>query len=145
LIALFDSRTIKARVIAAFAKVLFVTVGLGILSIQKLSAVNDQAAIIRDGWLPSTRALGDVFIMTERVRTGELAYALARSADEKQTLEKYLSNAFADRDKAWSVYEPLITAGAERQLADDYRRHWDEYVQGDRKVMALIQDFPCGK
>ena len=136
----FKNLSVKTKVIAAFAVVLAVTVGLGTFAILRLSAVNDQAAVIRDHWLPSTSALGDFFILTERVRLGEAAYVMAKTPEEKKTFEKFVIDAFAVRDRAWSAYEPQITSDAERQLADVVLREWRVYMQADEKLRSLIRD-----
>ncbi|MDB5405918.1 MAG: putative methyl-accepting chemotaxis protein [Rhodospirillales bacterium] len=136
----FKNMTIKAKVIAAFATVLAVTVGLGVFAILRLAAVNEQAADIRDNWLPGTYALGDLAGKTERYRLAEANYVMARSPEERQRLEKNLLDAGDLRNKAWTVYEPLITPGVERQLVDAYLRHWAIYLEAQQKLRSLLRD-----
>jgi len=62
----FKNMTIKAKVIASFAAVLAVTMALGLFAILRLADVNDQAADIRNNWLPSTRTLGELVERTPR-------------------------------------------------------------------------------
>ena len=63
----FRNWSVRGKVIAAFAVVLLCTAGLGLFAIGRLSAVNTAAADIRENWLPSTRALGKVAQIAERV------------------------------------------------------------------------------
>jgi methyl-accepting chemotaxis protein len=41
--------------------------------------------------------------------------------------------------QAWAAYEPLITPGAEQQLADEARRGWDAYVAAGEKLQSLVE------
>src|SRR5260370_32652876 len=118
----FKNITIKTKLIAAFAAVLAVTMGLGVFAILRLAAVNDQAAEIRDNWLPATRALGELSGKTERYRIAEAGYVMSRTAEHIAVAERNISAAMEARDKAWAAYEPLIAPGAERQLADAFLR-----------------------
>jgi methyl-accepting chemotaxis protein len=136
----FRNVTVMAKVIAAFSAVFSVTVALGIFAILRLAAVNDQAAVIRDEWLPSTRALGDVYVLTERVRLGESAYLMSTTPTEKLEFEKFLSSAFAERDKAWTAYEALIAPGAEGKLANMIVHEWRVYIEADKKLQSLVQE-----
>lgn len=140
MLSVVQNMTIKTKVITAFAAVLAVTMGLGVFAILRLSAVNDQAAVIRDNWLPSTRALGDLFVLTERYRLVEATLVMAKTPAEKQTFEKLLADSFAARDQAWAAYEPRITPGAERQLADTVVHEWGIYLEADKKFMSLVHD-----
>ena len=47
--------SIRTRVIAAFATVLFVTVGLGLFAKARIGEVNEEAVDIRNNWLPAGR------------------------------------------------------------------------------------------
>jgi methyl-accepting chemotaxis protein len=136
----FKNMTIKRKVIAAFAAVLAVTVGLGVFAILRLAAVNYQAADIRDSWLPGTRALGELSGKTERFRIAEANFVMARNPEERARMEKNMRDAMAGRDQAWAQYEPLITAGAERQLADSYAREWSAYLDYGKKLKSLLED-----
>ena len=50
--------SIRSKVAGAFGLMLLLVIGVGLTAINRLSAVNDRAADIRDNWLPSTRVQG---------------------------------------------------------------------------------------
>jgi methyl-accepting chemotaxis protein len=91
----FKNMTIKTKVIAAFAAMLAVTVGLGIFADLRLAAVNDQAADIRDNWLLRTRALSELSVDTERYRIAEAIYVMSPTAELLAVAERNLRMANA--------------------------------------------------
>jgi hypothetical protein len=48
--------SIRSKVVAAFAVVLALTVGLGAFAVQRLQSVESASAEIRDNWMPSVAA-----------------------------------------------------------------------------------------
>jgi methyl-accepting chemotaxis protein len=126
----FKNMTIKTKVIAAFAAMLAVTVGLGIFANLRLAAVNEQAADIRDNWLSGTRALGELSVDTERYRIAEANYVMAPTAELLAVAERNLRFTLGVRDKAWAAYEPLISSGTEHERADEFLRQWRRLPRG---------------
>lgn len=74
---LLNRLSIRGKVIAAFAAVLVCTVGLGFFAIQRLDAVNANAQAFRDDYLPSTRTLGHMAQLSERLRMNQGGQLLA--------------------------------------------------------------------
>jgi hypothetical protein len=136
----FKNMTIKTKVIAAFAAMLAVTVGLGIFANLRLAAVNDQAADIRDNWLPGTRALGALSVDTERYRIAEANYVMSPTAELLAVAVRNLRFTLDMRDKAWAAYEPLISPGTERERADEFLRQWAAYREAGKKLQSLVED-----
>ena len=132
--------SIRAKVMLAFGTVLLVTAGLGLFGVQRLAAVNDQAAEIRNNWLPSTQWVGKLAEATERCRAADANYALSSTPEQRSAAEKRMAVATEMRDKAWAAYEPLIASGAERQLADAYVRAWTDYQELEKKFRPLLHD-----
>ncbi|MDB5360826.1 MAG: putative methyl-accepting chemotaxis protein [Rhodospirillales bacterium] len=136
----FKNMTIKAKVIAAFGAVLAVTMALGLFALLRLAEVNDQAAEIRNNWLPGTRVVGELSDKTERYRIAEASYVMAPTAEQRATAERNLADLAEARDKAWAAYEPFIDPGAERRLADDFLRAWATYRDAGAKLQSLVRD-----
>jgi methyl-accepting chemotaxis protein len=132
----FADWSIRTKVTAAFALVLAATVGLGIVAIDRLAALNATAAEIRDNWLPSTRDIGMLAALSERYR---LIEALAVMADEdgRKAMEKALGDTLTARDKVWQSYQSSITPGEEKKLADAIAADWLAYVAQSRQVTEL--------
>jgi len=135
----FQNLKIRTKVTIAFAFTLLVSVSLGGFALQRLGTVNAHAAEVRDSWLPSVEALGDYALkaMIFRLRG---AYLMLADTPEKQVNEiKATDEAQAAAEKAWAKYEPLVTPGFERQLADEIKAGWTEYVALNRKLADLVR------
>ena len=124
---LFVRSGIRGRIILAFALVLCCTVGLGVFAVQRLGAVNAAAADIRENWLPTTRVLGRVTQLSERVRAYQGLVFLADNAAERQARDERTAKAVAELEAALKDYEPLISPGEELRLADAIKRSWSAY------------------
>ena len=132
--------SIKAKVTGAFALVLMVAVGLGLFAVERLGAVNDQAADIRDNWLPSTRLLGEFAhqMASHRASVATLLLAASDAAMDKQ--QAALDKTERARDAAWHSYQPLISPGEERRLADEITRLSAAYGPAIEKILALAHN-----
>lgn len=133
----FNNWSIRTKVAIAFGFVLAVTVSLGLVSLQRMSAVNDAAAEIRDDWLLGTRLLGDVAFNSMRYRQVEAAAVLASSDEARAKEADTLKSVVAAAAKAWTQYEPTITAGEERRLADQIKAGWSEYIALTPKLLDM--------
>ena len=69
--------SIRARLSFVFIFLFLLVIVLGFESLNSLSYVNDASAQIRDRWLPSTRALGDLNNLTTDFPAAEAAYQKA--------------------------------------------------------------------
>jgi methyl-accepting chemotaxis protein len=129
--------TIRGKVLAAFSVIFLVTLGLGGSAIYSLGSVNDAASDIRDNWLPSTRDLGKLAAAVERIRITESAQIMAKSPSEKSAVQTRVANAKANYDAAWKAYEPEISPGTERGLADRYLDSWRHYLEMDKRLAEI--------
>ena len=130
--------SIRSKVTVAFAFVLTLTVALGVYAVQRLSEVNDHAAEIRDNWLPATRSLGDYSFHTMRFRQIEAAAILAESQEQSAKEAATLKTVAADAAKAWATYEATVTSGEERQLSEQVKTGWQNYLALDQKMIDMI-------
>ena len=109
---------IGARLGAAFAMVLALTLLLGGFAVRSLGVVNAATEDIATNWLPSTRYLGAyaTAIGAERRSEGLLA-----EAHDAATLESQANLLVGNRkkaDDAWQLYVKTISSPAEQSLAD---------------------------
>ena len=79
--------SIRSKIIAGFAAVLICTIGLGLFSTQRLDAVNANAQDIKDDYLPSTRILGRLAQVSERVRSNR---GVAAAGDHRRAARAVL-------------------------------------------------------
>jgi methyl-accepting chemotaxis protein len=133
----FDRYPIRTKVLAAFGIVLLATIGLGLLSISRMGALNDAAAEIRDDYLPSTRLLGLIRFDMMRFRQIEATHMLVGGAEAKAREAVTLGTLKTELDALFRQYEPLVARGTERSLADAVEQGWAAYLALDDKLVDL--------
>src|SRR4051812_28861153 len=127
------SRTLKnlslrTQVTTAFALVLAATIALGLLANNRIGALNSEAAEIRDSWLPGTRVLGRIAYMAMQYRQREATHILVDSDADRASEKKRQDSSRETLAKLRAEYEPLITAGEERRIADLFTKEWQAYA-----------------
>ncbi len=135
----FLNASIRTKVLVAFGFVFFLTVVVGGFAIDRLGAVNTEAADIRDNWLPSVRDLGAIESAGATLRGYIGLYILAKTDAEIASIETSMKNAATNRDAAWADYQSRVTAGEERQLAESYAAAWLVYRQDVDAILALAR------
>jgi methyl-accepting chemotaxis protein len=136
--------TIRTKVILGFALVVCCTAALGGFAIERLAAVNAAAANIREHWMPSVRVLGDLKQGMEFFRQTEAAYSLLTDPADRKAQMRLYENADAQVAKALTAYAPLVTPGAERQLADEMTGLWHQYRKLSAKYVAMCDSGDAG-
>jgi len=133
----FNNLTIRVKIVGAFALVLLVTAGLGIFSIQRLSAVNDSTVNLYTNFLTAQTQLGIINGSAMRFRQLEAAHIFADTPAKKAKEEATLATVLGEVQKAWSVYAPTIDAGEERRLADQAAPAWSHYLELHEKFIDM--------
>jgi methyl-accepting chemotaxis protein len=135
---LFRQLSIRGKIIAGFAAVLICTIGLGLFSTQRLDAVNSNAQEIRNNYLPSTRVLGHLAQIGERMRQNRasvlLAVTDAQRAQAAATLQEQVQNYARERE----AYQRLISSIEEQRRVDAFDAAWKRYVAIDDAVTGLV-------
>ncbi len=134
---IFSSISIRLKLLLAFAAILCCTVALGLFSAQRLEAVNANAQDIKENWLPSTRVLGRLAQVSERLRSnrGSLLLAVTDAQCTQYAASiKEQSQIYARERQA---YQPLISPGEERRLADAFDAAWKHYLEIGETLVGL--------
>ncbi|CAO3353069.1 methyl-accepting chemotaxis protein [Azospirillum palustre] len=120
--------SVRTKVIAAFLVLLIGTALLGLFAINRMSSVNDEAAEIRDNWLPSVVAVSDLYSTFYSYRTGEGALIAVQDESEIRKEEESLEKIIRSIEQKRSVYERMLTPGWEtetyRKLVDSFNRYF---------------------
>ena len=131
--------TIRAKVLGAFFAVLAATAGLGLFAVERLGAVNDAAATLRDDYLPGVAALGDLAKQTERFRLKRAYMLLTTDPAERAKFGAELEKTGEARNQAWQRYLPLVDEGTEKELATAIDRDWTAYLTDSNALGAAIE------
>jgi methyl-accepting chemotaxis protein len=120
--------SIRAKVLAAFACVLAVAAGLGLFAVNRLGVVNQDAAEIRDNWLPGIGLLGAVNGAAQQFRIQEASHILSVSPQEMQIYEARMAVLLDEMGSARAQYERNgIAPGRETELYRSFAAAWDAY------------------
>ena len=135
----FKDLSIRKKLYAAFGILFVMLAGLGALSVRQLSNVNDQTADIVKNWMPSIDHLGQIGMAIARHRAHQGQELLAPNAEIRATAEKFQTTALGNLDENWRAYQPMITVGEERRLADAIQTGLEEYRSQADKVTTLFR------
>ena len=140
MLRVIDDVSIRLKVILSFASAVLVVAALGLFAVQRISAVNDAAAEVRDNWLPATGYLGNFAAANERYRVGEANIILSLLDGDRTKAEDNLRLTAGLREEAWRAYEATVVPGEERQLADRFLHEWTLYQDAGRQMRALLAE-----
>jgi two-component system, OmpR family, sensor kinase len=131
--------SITVRLSLVFMLLFLVAIVLGAFGIGSLSYFNEAASQVRDRWLPSTGALGDLNNHTSDFRGIEAAAVLAvtesevaASGREMQQLDRSISASEDD-------YRQIAHDAAEDALYSSFAADWDHYRQQVATSQALAR------
>ena len=132
---------IRVKIPLGFAVVLAIVIILGLLSINRLSAVNDNAEQVRNDWLPSTGQMSKLLTSIYSFRLREARYLLV--AADGGDLDKAQADIAAGAEriaKARADYAPLVTPGTEdERLVKQFDQEWAVYGPLTAKMLALAK------
>ena len=131
------SLSIRAKITTVLAFLLIAMMGMGLLAVSKMQAINANAVDIQTSWLPSIRLLGELRAGVITYRNVIRQHMLSETLDEKIASEKTLETVVASNTGIRAKYEKLITSPEERAIYDEWSGLWDAYKKGTLDVMEL--------
>ena len=136
------TRSITARLALVFLVLLAFVILLGGLSMGSLSYFNAVSSQVRDRWLPSTGALGDLNNLTSDFRAAEAARLLTENAADVAASEREMQELDRGISAARSSYRRIRHDSAEDALYARFDSDWSEYrrIVRDIQARSLIGD-----
>src|SRR5450756_3100833 len=132
--------SIRAKITSVVAFLLIAMMGMGLLAVRNMRAINASTIDVGTNWLPSVRVLGDLRAGLISYRTVVREHMLAETAEEKQAAEKTMDGVIENNLKIRKTYEPLITSPEERAIYNEWVQLSDSYDAGVRDVLALSRN-----
>ena len=130
-------RSITARLALVFLVLLLFVILLGGFSFGSLSYFNAVSSQVRDRWLPSTGALGDLNNLTSDFRAAEAASLLAQSASELAGNERDMAQLDRGIAAASEAYTRIRHDATEDGLYVRFVADWSDYRDIVRNIQAL--------
>jgi methyl-accepting chemotaxis protein len=129
--------TISAKLIGAFSAVLVVLVAVGAFTLFRVARIDANARDIRENWLPSTLAQGQLGVALADVRRLEVGM-LATPAEGRGEVSARVEAALKILDERRKLYQPLITAGTDdEQLMRQFDLHLAGY--GEHLAQTVVR------
>jgi methyl-accepting chemotaxis protein len=129
--------SIRAKITAVVALLLFVMTGMGLLAVRNMRAINASTVDIATNWLPSVRTLGDLRAGIITYRNVIRQHMLSDTSAEKEAMEKTLATVVENNSKIRTAYEAMISSPEERALYKEWSDVWERYKTGTQEVIAL--------
>jgi methyl-accepting chemotaxis protein len=139
---MFAKFSIRAKIITVVAFLLVAMLGMGLLAVGNMRAMNANTVDITTNWMPSLRALADLRAGVITYRNVIREHMLAETIEDKDAAEKTLAGVVDGNNKLRQTYEGLIANPQERAIYNEWARVWDDYKKGTQDVMALSRKTP---
>ncbi len=133
----FQNLRVMTKMMLSFGIVISILVFLGVFSINKLETVNALATEIKDNWLPSTRATGDMTAIITEHRTYSLQHILSVTTDKMTEYERLMADSVERMSRIQREFEPLMTSPEERLIFEELRKGWASYLAENAKIIDL--------
>ena len=128
--------TLGKKLGLGFGGVLVLMAVLGVVSLRKLSKMNEAAADLGTNWLPSVQILGQLRFDAGVARRWELNYfLLPDKVEARQRFEQAMAT--VERDE--KTYEPLISSDEERRLYQEFRSAWDQHLAVKSRFFTMAE------
>ena len=120
-----------------FGMVLIFLLALGIISIQRMSVVNDQSTILAENWMPSIKVVEEINTNTSDLRIAEYEHVLSQSPEDMKKAENSMETILSTMKKNRAEYEKLISSPEEKALYEEFSKKFDTYMEIHKQLMVL--------
>ena len=127
---------IMGKLALGFGIVLVFLLSLGIISLQKMSAINDQSTIITENWMPSIKVVQEINTNTSDYRIAEYQYVLAHKTEDMKKAENDMDTVLSTMKKNRTEYEKLISSPDEKATYENFSRKFDKYMDMHKQFIT---------
>jgi methyl-accepting chemotaxis protein len=114
--------SIRTKLLGGFVLVLVIALGQSLLSVQRLSAVNDKSTDIAENWLPSVQLVGDMKEDLSGARIALLKLLLIENPMAVDAIENEMKQVVARLDTHRAAYLKDIDSPEEKALYEQFER-----------------------
>lgn len=111
-----------------FGIILLFLLALGIMSLQRMSVVNEQSTILAENWMPSIKVVEEINTNTSDLRIYEYEHVLSQTPEDMEKVEDNIDTLLSTMNKNRAEYEKLISSEEEKALYDDFSKKFDKYM-----------------
>jgi methyl-accepting chemotaxis protein len=130
------SLSIRGKLLAAFGLIFVLILGLGGMSAAQLQFINGNTRDLRDNWMPSIQALGELKLLVSRERTRAARVMGTSDPAQRQAALADYEQARPLTEAASRRYERLISSPEERTLFERIRAEYRSYSDHVAPLLA---------
>ena len=142
---MFARFSIRNKITIVISLLLVAIIGMGLLAVAKMRAINVKTVEIQAGWLPSVRALGELHAAASNYRGTLRGHLLSDTVEGKESFEQRMQTQIDRVNEIRQTYQKLITSPEKRAMYDEWAREWEEYTGIAREVIALSRKYKAGE
>ncbi|MBP6714720.1 MAG: MCP four helix bundle domain-containing protein, partial [Aliarcobacter sp.] len=131
---------VSSKLGLGFGILIILVVLLGIISMQKMSNINDQSTIITENWMPSIKVVEELNTGTSDFRIAQYDRILAQTPEGIQKAEKDMESEISDINEDRAAYEKLISSPEEKTLYIEFSKQFEHYLEINKEVLALSRE-----
>ena len=131
--------SIRTKLLAAFGFVTLLEISLGVVAVTQMSAIDNQASLLRTERVPSMSAVLKIEQQLGTYRRRQFIDLLA-PASERQAAEDDINSTSAAIDAALVAYEPLAITDEDKASLAKMTSNWHTYRDQTVSIIQLARD-----
>ena len=120
-----------------FGIVLILMIVSGIISLNRMSIVNDQSTILSENWMPSIKVTEEINTNTSDFRIAEYEHVLSTTDEGMKKAEETMDKVLATMKKNRTEYEKLISSPEEQAVYDSFSKKFDKYMETHKQLLIV--------
>jgi methyl-accepting chemotaxis protein len=131
---------VSSKLALGFGVLIILVIILGIISIQKMSHVNDQSTIITENWMPSIKVVEEINTGAADFRIAQYDRILSKTPEGMKKAEKDMEDTLVAIDEDRVSYEKLISSSEEKALYVEFSKQFEKYMEIHKELLVLIKE-----
>ena len=136
---------VSSKLGLGFGILIILVILLGIISIQKMSSVNDQSTVISENWMPSLKVIEEINTATSDFRIAQYDHILSQTPEGMQKAEKDLADTLSTINESREVYEKLISSDEEKSLYIEFSKQFEHYLEINKELIVVSRENKTGE
>ena len=137
---MIKNMNVSSKLGLGFGILIILVVLLGIISIQKMSSVNDQSTVISENWMPSLKVIEEINTATSDFRIAQYDHILSQTPEGMQKAEKDLADTLSTINESREVYEKLISSDEEKSLYIEFSKQFEHYLEINKELIVVSRE-----
>ena len=137
---MIKNMNVSSKLGLGFGVLIILVIILGIISIQKMSHVNDQSTIITENWMPSIKVVEEINTGAADFRIAQYDRILSKTPEGMKKAEKDMEDTLVAIDEDRVSYEKLISSSEEKALYVEFSKQFEKYMEIHKELLVLIKE-----